>query len=478
MLKNVLLTGIGLAVIGLMRLAFNAAALHGFGETLAGQLNVALSLSVLLSIPATTAFGGTTVRFVGHALAQGRRGRAAWVYRAMLVSSVTVAGLAALLAVGFAESLGALQALPQGFVLQAAAISLTYTFYLFFRNMLYAVDQVASYTILEVLGGMLFFAALGVCWFLRAGDWLLTGFIAANLLVALSTLTLTWGLLRTPCASVERPTWRELLSFSGIAAIGTAASLSTRELAMSVTPHVADLGGAAHLGLCMSLLAPLQMFPRMLRSAIFAHSAQLDGSGRRDELGRSITEATHWLVVLVIPVCGLFAIVGEPLIVAMGGTASSERMLVFRLMALAAMVEVVATPAANALPGCGYVRAPNYAAVAALVVAASIWLGVGEQGGLVGLAVGMVANAVIKSGVPIWFAWNQLGAPPTRTPGRAMFLLVCTLIAWVGVSVGVAWPWVAVLYLLVMAPAIYPSVRELWALVQRRLPRRESAASA
>ena len=39
MLKNVLLTAVGLGLIGVMRLGFNAVALRVFGETVAGELN-------------------------------------------------------------------------------------------------------------------------------------------------------------------------------------------------------------------------------------------------------------------------------------------------------------------------------------------------------------------------------------------------------------------------------------------------------
>ena len=469
MLKNVILTGIGLALIGLMRLGFNAVALRGFGETLAGQLNVALSLAVLLSLPANTAFGSTTVRFVGQALAQGRRERAAWTYRVMAVATSTTALVVAIAAVLARDWIAAEQQVSPVLVVEAAVIAVGYAFYLFFRSVLYAIDRVATYALLEVVGGAIFFVSLGVLALAGAGAHLLLGFFAAYAAFCVASWWLTRRLFLLPCPVPERQSWGPLLSFSAIAAAGTAASLSVRELAVSATPHLADLGGAAHLGLSMSLLAPLQMFPRMLRSVIFARSATLDGAGRRGELSANITEATHWLLIIVVPACGLLGIVGGPLIELMGGSATPERLLVFRLLAVAALMEVMATPAANALPGAGYVKAPSYAALVALVVAGVVWMGAAPSLGLVGVALGIVANAIIKGGVPVWFAWRELKARPTRALGRVTVLLAITLSALALVTLWPEWLLVGVGYVIVVVPLLWAPLRELWALVWRRV---------
>jgi O-antigen/teichoic acid export membrane protein len=475
-LRNVVLTGVGLAVVGLMRLGFNAIALRGFGEAVAGQLNVALSLSILLSLPATTAFGGTTVRFIGQAFAQGRRERAARFYRVLILATLASAAVVAVGAILARDLIAPAQQLEGFLVIEAAVVAVGYALYLVFRYVLYAIDRVAAYARLELLGCVAFFAVTGALAWLGAGTHLILAFVAANLLFGGGTLWITRELFLLPCPAAERPSWGPVLSFSFIAAIGTAASLCVRELAVFAAPHVADLGGAAHLGLSMSLLAPLQMFPRMLRSVIFAHSAQLDGAGRRDEVGRSVTEATHWLLVAVVPACGLLGLAGGPLIELLGGTATPERLLVFRLLTVAALMEVMATPAANALPGVGHVKAPNYAAVVALAVTGVIWLAATPELGLVGLALGMVANAIVKGGVPMWFAWRDLGARPTRAPGRVSLLIALTIGALGLATIWPEWQLVLVGYVALAAPTIGAPLQDLVTMVRRRLAGRRAAA--
>src|SRR5690606_30833705 len=124
----------------------------------------------------------------------------------------------------------------------------------------------------------------------------------------------------------ERPSVREITSYSAIALVGTASSLAVRELAVFLSPQVTDLAGAASLALAFSMLAPLQVLPRMLRTALFAHTAELSGQGRLDELGKSIGEASHWLLLVTLPACGFLLIMGEPLFAMLGGTPTPERL--------------------------------------------------------------------------------------------------------------------------------------------------------
>lgn len=466
-----MLTGVGLAVIGLMRLGFNFVALRALGEGAAGQLNVALSLAVLLSLPATTAFGSTVMRFMGQALAAGERERAAWIYRATLLATLVVALGVAAVAAAARDAIAPAQQITPPLVLEAAMVAVGYALYLFLRNVLYAADRVSAYAVFEVGGALLFLLAVVALVFAGAGSHLLVAFMVAYVGFGLATLVSTRSLLVLGCPADRRPRLLPLLQFSTIASIGTAASLSVRELAVFAAPRIADLGAAAHLGLSMSLLAPLQMFPRMLRTVIFSHSAALDGSGRQDELGRSLTEANHWLALVAVPACGLVGVLGAPLIEVMGGVATPERLLVFRLLTVAALMEVLATPAANALPGAGHVKAPNYAAIVALVVTAAIWVLAKGELGLVGLALGMVVNSIIKGGVSIWYAWRDLEARPTRAPGRLALLLTLTLAV---LAAATFWPhgWLlAGLYAVAVVPLLVAPARELAALLKTRLGR-------
>jgi O-antigen/teichoic acid export membrane protein len=478
MLENALLTAIGLALIGLSRLAFNGVALRVFGADLSGQLNVALSLGVLLSLPASTAVGATAVRYMAQARGQGRPDTLGWLYRGTLGATLVIAALSAAVAWMFRHALATSQGIDAGLVAQAVVVGTAYVVYLFFRNALYALDRVRLYARLEVVSGVFFFVALAVLALLGLGRWLLAAFVLGQVLFTVAALQATRTELCNPCAPERRLGLAPLVGFSAVALVGTAASLSVRELAVFLSPRATDLAGAAHLALSMSLLAPLQFLPRMFRTVLFAHSAALDGRGERDSLGRSIGTASHWLLLATLPVCGVLVLTGGPLLELLGGTPTPERVLAFRLLTVAAVIDVVATPSANALPGVGAVKAPSYAAVAALVVTVAIWLGFAGSQGLVGLAGGMLVNSVVKGGVPIIAARRMLGATLTSAPVRS---LVLAALAAGGVGLLGRWPhpWlVAALYVAAAAPVLWRPAREILGEVTSRLRRRREAAAA
>ncbi len=476
MLKNVVLTAVGLLVLGLARLGFNSASLATFGETTTGKLNVALSLAVLVSLPTSTAFGPAAVRFIAVARAKGQRGTAAWIYRWLLLMTLVLAGVLALI-LGFAKApLAASRGIDETLVLQALLLSLAYALYLYLRGTFYALDKVGSYAWLELVAGLAFFIALaGLCW-AGAEHWLLGAFLAAYTVFSAGALWVTRRAWLTPTPRSERPSLGPVASFGFFALVGTVASLSVRELAVVFAPDVSDMGGAAHLALSMSLLLPLQFLPRMLRTVIFARSAELDGGGKQEELASGIAEASHWLLFATLPACVLLALLGGPLLEIAGGTVTPERLLAFRLLTAAAFVDVIATPAANGLSGAGWVKVPTLAAIMALVPTVLVWWWLTPTLGIVALALGMLVGSAVKGGVPIFAALRLLRAHPTREP-----LLLFSLVALSAAALLAAQRWGlsylgAALYAVLTLALLRGQLRILLGQLERRLGRKAAVS--
>lgn len=146
-----------------------------------------------------------------------------------------------------------------------------------------------------------------------------------------------------------------------------------------------------------------------------------------------------------------------------------ERLLVFRILTAAAMVDVIATPSSNALPGVGAVKSTSYAAIVALGVTVIVWSALTPHLGLVALAVGMLVNSVIKGGVPILAARRLLHMRLTPTPSIAAAL---ALLAGAGLMVLTWWPRpiiVAALYLLAATPVLWQPGKAMMQEMVRRL---------
>ncbi|MBN1959583.1 MAG: hypothetical protein JW841_01440 [Deltaproteobacteria bacterium] len=422
MLKNALLTAIGLILIGLTRLGFNTIALRFFGEQITGELNVTLSLGVLLSIPASTAFGPTALRFIAQARGQNRQDTISWLYRKMLTGTVLLAAISVVLAIIYQQPLAIKQKINVDLIKQAAIIGAVYAGYLFFRNILYALDRVSFYAKSEIKVGIIFFIVLLMLTYFGLSQFLLFAFITGHVTFILITLYSTRKELVIPCPKNNHVAWQSLASFSILALLGTAASLSVREFAVFITPNAADMGAAAHLALSLSLLAPLQFLPRMLRTVLFAHTAVLDGGGYRDQISSSISLANHWLLLVTVPICSILVLLSEPLIAICGGTPTAERLLVFRLLIAAACIDVIATPSVNALPGIGNVKTTAYAALFALGITVLLWISLIPSYGMLAIAFGMLTNSVFKGGIPIIIARQKLHLHFSQKP-IIMFIL-------------------------------------------------------
>lgn len=469
MLRSVLLTGIALALVGLARLGFNAVALNGFGEELAGRLNVALSLGMLVSLPVSTAFGPTALRFMGQALGQGRLARAAWTFRLLLVLTLVGAAVSTGLVWLGRDEIAASRGIDARLVVLGGAVALAYTLYLYTRNVLYAVGRVGLYTAIELISGVVFFAVLLGLFASGRGDLLLVSFVAGYLVFTVFALLAERQRLRRVPEPVETVPWRELGGYATLMLVGAVSSLSVREIVVLLAPSADDMGGAAHLALSLSLLTPLQMLPRMLRTVLFAKAAELDGRGDHEALGRTLTESNHWLFLANVPVCGVALVLAEPIIVSLGGDPTPERLLVFRLLLAGAVFEVLATPVTNALPGIGEVRVPAFSAVAGLLAAALVWLA-SPRLGIVGLSLGLVVSSVVKSAVPMWVARQRLGVRATRSPRLMVSLTALSAAAWIAVELRApAWP-LAAGYALLVTVLAWASLAELWRLARRFMP--------
>jgi O-antigen/teichoic acid export membrane protein len=146
-----------------------------------------------------------------------------------------------------------------------------------------------------------------------------------------------------------------------------------------------------------------------------------------DEVARSVGEVSQWLIVTNIPLCASLMILAEPVLELLGGSPTPDNVDMLRVLAVAACVEIIATPATNALPGIGRIGTTAWPAVLGLVLAALVWwLGM-ERWGLLGIVAGLLVSSIVKGGVPIFAARALMNLRLTRTPKMVFGFLVISL---------------------------------------------------
>ena len=139
----------------------------------------------------------------------------------------------------------------------------------------------------------------------------------------------------------------------------------------------------------------------MLRTVLFAESSELDGTGNHEKLARLTTECNHWILLINVPVCVMMALVAGPILELMGTDVTLERVIAFQLLIGASLVAIIGMAASNVLPGIGDLKTPVIASVSGLVLTLVIWWLSTETWGLIALAFGLFANAIVKSAIAI-----------------------------------------------------------------------------
>ena len=143
MLRKFFFTGIGLVLIGLSRFAFNELSQLQFGLEQTGRLNLALSLAILLSMPAVASFVPALLRFVAKARGEGNLGQAHMMMRRLGQLTLGTLVVIASLMVLFREQITQSRGIDSQLVYYSAAILLAGGSYQFVRNLCYAMDRVA-----------------------------------------------------------------------------------------------------------------------------------------------------------------------------------------------------------------------------------------------------------------------------------------------------------------------------------------------
>jgi O-antigen/teichoic acid export membrane protein len=435
LIRKFFFTGIGLVLVGLARLAFNEVAQLQFGREHSGQLNMALSLALLLSMPAVTAFGPAALRFVSTARGEDDEGRARKI--TSLLSGLTAGVLVVIAAIVFLfqDEIAVSRQLSHTQVYYAIAVLVAFGAYQFSRNLCYAMNRVGTYSVIEAVAGITFFATLAAMALLDAAEHLLLAFVFSYSVFALCA----FFILRKPSSvAPKKPVeFASILTFSFWAFLGTTASWGMREISVIISADFSDLRGVAHLGWCVAFLTPLQFFPRVIRTVIFAETAERSGRGEQDQASDSVSEISHWIALFNLPLCGVLILLSSVVLDVLTPNASAEYIFVLQIMVVAIAFDITSTSAASALSGAGYIRLNMLMSMAGLLSAVLVWVGLGYGSGVTGVAWGLCAASVVRGGGSLLVGHKVLSIRLTRQPLLCAGLVLAIIMAVVALR---SWP--------------------------------------
>ena len=405
------LTALGLVCIGLVQVGFNAVVGRLHGPAVLGEVNLAISLALLMSTLLSASFVPANTKYVAEY--RGREdGESMGTAFVLSLVIVTTGGLVlwALLNARLDDVARALTPLLPNLagrvddagMLFAAALPLVllHPLYLLTRGMFYATERVERYLRLE--------AALAVCFFITLGAVVWRG-LPLPLPFAVAYALFTVVALHehrerlAPVRERAREVLADLTHFASRNIVGQFSSMSRVRLGIIIASSYLTMERAGLYAAAYALQSVFYFVPRAVNTVLAPAVSFSFGSGDRERIDRILSEATR-LTALVILLIGGACYVAAPLVLSMVySPAFAPAVATFRLLLLATLATVIAQPALNTLGGTEHIHITGASGALSLVVSLAAWYHLVPAHGIEGIALGFLAgsltNAVIAMAV-------------------------------------------------------------------------------
>lgn len=288
-----------------------------------------------------------------------------------------------------------------------AALVITFSAYQLARGIRFGRGQVARATLWEAAAAAVMVGLLIVVLAAELPTFYLAPLVAGYGLYAAGV----W--FRPPAGPLPPELHRELRTFVLWGVAGTLASAGLLQLSMVIAAAVAAGEEAGRYAAALSVATPISMVARALSMALFPELARQRGRGDHAAT-RAITDrVTRGLVITMVPAFGSLILLAEPVLVGLYGPEFRAAVPVLRVLLAAVLLTTVPVAAVNSIN----VRGPQGVRRSAQFSWAGFTVGMLSIGGLVGaagimgVALGYLAGAVVTAALPYVLVWRRDSQP-------------------------------------------------------------------
>lgn len=442
-------TALSLATIatsGLVRLVFSLLVGHVFGKSMLGHASVIVSATVFATLLCSPGLGQSVARQMATRGLSAHDGAG----RSLLVRATAAHhAICAVVAVGVGIVAPASTTVEH---VLAAALTFAYGCYTYYKAVLYGVDYVRRYAVLELTWDALFLVALIAVVARGAHGWVLApmvlvygGFsIGAHRVLlrrrrrALVDSPVTVSSSPGPSGEADPAGppawWRAIGVYALVITLGTASSAGFLQLSQVFAARAGGDHGAGLFAAALSLVTPANLLPRAISVVLFPAMARAAGRSDHGQVRLHLTVGTDVLAAALLPAFALVGVLATAVLGVAYGRAYVDGGATFAIMVWATWVSVASVPAVNALSS-DTSRAylvPAGASVAGFAVGLVLWWVAGRSIEMV--AWGYLIGSVIQSAVPMIEAARRHRAPGIGFVLRVVAVAAVGLAAalWVG----------------------------------------------
>lgn len=483
-----------IATSGLIRLVFSLLIGHIFDAAMLGRANVIVSAAVFATLLCSPGLGQSVARQLAtRGLSAADHDGRELLIRATVLHHCVLLLVATAVALLVPAQVGLEQVL-------ALALAFAYGCYTYYKAVLYGVDLVRRYAILELIWDGLFLATLVTVVLLGARHWVLAPMVivyggfsvgahrvllprrAAATAEAVPTSTspastspastgmtshvMSDELTDTQPQHVDdRPWWRAVGGYALVTTLGTASSAGFLQLSQIFAMRAGGEHAAGLFAAALSLVTPAYLLPRAISVVLFPAMARAAGRFDVARVRTHLTVGTQVLAAALLPLFAMAGVLAVTVLLVAYGRDYADGASTLVIMVWATWITVASVPAVNALSsdtGRAYL-VPAGASVAGFLVGLTLWFTIGASIDMV--AWGYLIGSVIQSAVPMIEAARRYRFPSVGLVVRVLTAAVASVsvalacgVAGLGVGIRVG---IALLLAAVVACAVAPELRAL-----------------
>jgi O-antigen/teichoic acid export membrane protein len=394
LLKNSFYTVLALAFIGLVPFVFNIFVARTFGKDILGEINIALSFSLMVTLFVTNFFGSTANKFLAEY--RGRKDLEAFQF-VFLFSLITP--------FVFLTCINAIILWKWDFLSHQFSINATLlfpiiayiylrSFYIIIRRIFYGVDLVKYYAIIEIFADLVFFISLFIVSKLHLSYYLIHCYLSAYTIftiIGFFHLFKKYTHITHDLESEQSFHYKTILSkishYGFLTMIGTSASTGTGYLSMIFTGYYLSSSDAGLYSSVLSIISILMFLPRLTSQVLLPEFSKLYGAGKSTSILQTLKIAFGLLLIIAIAVNGILFIFAENILMLFGPTFSSGS-LILRIILPSVFLRMISVPLITFLSGTKYVLHPNIGGVIIFITSVACWFFLVPIYGLLGIALG------------------------------------------------------------------------------------------
>ena len=412
--KNSIYTVAALSCVGLVPFLFNILVARTFGKEVLGEVNIALSFSLIITLFVTNYFGTAGNKFLAEYRGRNYLEPFKFILFSILIVPVLFLTIIVLFLIWQWDYFSSQFSIQPELLLPIIFYIYFRSYYIIFRRLFYGVDLVKNYAIIEISSDLVFFISISLVTSLNLPHLLihtyLMGYIFFTIL-SLILLSKKYKTLIDPLQSVRhynyKPILRDVNKYGLLTMIGTSASTGTGYLSMIFTGYYLSTSDAGTYSSVLAIISILMFLPRLVTQVLLPEFSKLYGAGDYaliiKTLKYTIASLTAIALVIIVP---LF--IFSDTILAIFGPSFSNGSQILRIILPSVFLRIVSVPLITFLSGTKYVLYPNIGGIIIFISSVISWYLLVPSLNLIGIAIGYsfgiilgIVYLIIMSGIKL-----------------------------------------------------------------------------